>query len=263
MRKISVLIIEDEELAQRRISKLLSQFGRFEVLQICDNGEDGLETIGKLKPDVIFLDIEMPKLNGIDLVKRLPFNAKPIIVFITAYNKYAVEAFEFFALDYLLKPFTIERFTTTINRIEKSLESKGMYSVSNQLNSFIDFIKDTDSGKNDLHDRIPITVGNKIYFIQTSEIKCVVASGNYVDIFAKNTKHVIRETLNSFHKKLDKKQFIRIHKSHLINVNFIKEIQKSKNGSLTVFLDEGQFFNVSKSYKKDFLERINIRTNGV
>lgn len=258
MSSIKTMVIDDESIARRRIVKLLSRHDQFDLIEECSNGRDAYDAIIAQQPDVIFLDIEMPILSGIELVEKLPKENRPLIVFVTAYNNYAIEAFNFFALDYLLKPFTEDRFDNTIARIIQTLNKEAKTGMSHQLDSFLQFLNSTDNKSITQQKKLPISLGNKIYFIEIPNIQYVIADGNYVNIFANNTKHVLRETLNNFEKKLGPADFIRIHKSFIVNLDFIKEIKKSSNGSYQICMMGNQLFNISKTYRSEVMKKLKL-----
>ncbi len=256
MAKLTVIIVDDEPMACRRIANLLGAYPQFRILEICHDGIAGQEAIESLSPDVVFLDIEMPGRTGVELVQQLPEKNRPVIVFITAYNKYAIEAFNFFALDYLLKPFTEERFAETIRRISERKKKEMMTGLEHQLNAFLDFMQGDAPADTATSDRIQVALGNRIYFIKIAEIQHVVASGNYVNIQTESAVHVLRETLSSFEKKVINHGFIRIHKSYLINPEFLQEVNKKRNGTYTIRMSDDTVFSLSKTYKDDFFSKM-------
>ena len=258
MKKIKTIVIDDESIARRRIVKLLERHSSFILIGECNNGQDAYKEIMDKEPDVIFLDIEMPVMSGMELVEKLPKENRPLIVFITAYNNYAIEAFNFFALDYLLKPFTEDRFDHTISRIVKTLNKEENIDTKRQIESFLQFLNNSNTTPKSLRKKLPVPLGNKIYFIDIPEIQYVIADGNYVNIYGNNTKHVLRETLNSFEKKLGREEFIRIHKSFIVNLDFIKEIKKSTSGSYQVCMMDQRVFNMSKTYRSEVLKRLKL-----
>lgn len=254
MAELSVIIVDDEPMACRRIANLLGAYPQFKILEICHDGIAGQEAIETHTPDVVFLDIEMPGRTGVELVQRLPKENRPVIVFITAYNKYAIDAFDFFALDYLLKPFTEERFAETIRRISDVKKKEMAQQLENQLSAFIKFSQDDTPPDTGSSDKIQVALGNRIYFIKISEIQHVTASGNYVNLKTDKAVHVLRETLSSFEQKVVKHGFIRIHKSYLINPEFLKEINKRRNGTYVVRMSDDSLFSLSKTYKDHFFD---------
>ena len=256
MNRIKTIVIDDESFARKRIVKLLSAHLSFELIGQCKNGRDAYDMIIDKQPDVIFLDIEMPVMSGIELVEKLPKRGRPLIVFVTAYNNYAIQAFNFFALDYLLKPFTEERFNNTIERIEHLIGDGIKNETAAQVNAFLQFLNSDGEISKSTRKRLPVPLGNKIYFIDIPEIQYVIASGNYVNVFVNNAKHVLRETLSSFERKLERDEFVRIHKSFIINIEFIKEIKKTSTGNYIICMSNNKTFNVSKTYKSDLLKRL-------
>ena len=256
MYPIKALIIDDEPLACKRIQKLLSKNDSIAICDICYDGVQALDSIAEHDPDVLFLDIEMPNLTGVELIKGLPEKDRPLIVFVTAYNSYAIEAFNFFALDYLLKPFTEERFNRTVARIIEIVKQNNKAKFEAQLEAFLAFASTTTPAVPTGKKKMAIPLGNRMYFLQIDEIQYIEASSNYVNIYTNKTKHVLRETLGSIQKKLAPNGFIRIHKSYVINQHYLKEIKKTPAGDWIVHMNDGASFSVGKTYKKDFLEQI-------
>ena len=255
IKEIKTIIADDEPMACKRVESLLSKYSNFKIIDVCNNGINALQSIQKMKPDVIFLDIEMPKFSGIEIVKSLPENQRPIIVFVTAYNNYAVEAFDFFAIDYLLKPYSEKRFQKTIIRIEEKY-SKTSSNIQSELNTYLDFLHSNNEKHEKKSNKIPITLGNKIYFLPSEDIQYIIASGNYIDIFTGKSKHTLRETLSKFEQKIINQNFIRIHKSYIVNIDLITEVQKLKSGNLMVVIADKTVLPVSKTYKKTFAEKV-------
>lgn len=256
MHTIKTVVIDDESFARKRIVQLLSRHSEFELIDQCDNGDDAYVVIMEKQPEVIFLDIEMPVLSGIELIEKLPKVHRPFIVFVTAYNDYAIQAFDFFALDYLLKPFTEKRFDTTIERIKRMIQNERKKETASQINAFLEFLNNKTESEKTIKKRLPIPIGNKIYFIEVDDIQYVVASGNYVHVFVNNTKHVLRETLSSFEQKLERDEFVRIHKSFIVNTAFVREIKKTSTGNIMICMNNNETFKVSKTYKSEVLKKL-------
>lgn len=227
------IIVEDEKLARNRLKKLLKEHeGIIEVVGEADNGEDGYDLANKLKPDLIFLDIQMPILNGFEMLEYLEYSPK--IIFTTAYEEYAIAAFEANSIDYILKPIKAERLELTINKISKihspDKSSLEMEKVMKVLESF-----QTDK---DERDSIAVSVGDKIVFIKFKDISFFKAEDKYVFIHDNNNqRHIIDYSLTSLEKKLPS-NFARVHRAFILNMEKVKEIHKGFNGKYIFIIDD-------------------------
>lgn len=255
MTHLKAFVIDDEHLARKRVARLLESFDQVNVVASCPDGKSALAAIEQQSPDVIFLDIEMPGMSGLEVIQHLPKKHRPIIVFITAYNQYAIQAFNFFALDYLLKPFTAERFNQTIERVLESYYKDKAAGMEKQLQAYLDFAQQKAQAAQDTP-KIQVHLGNRIYFIRIDEIQYVSASGNYLDIQTETKKHILRETMSQFQQRLTPYGFVRIHKSYIINPEYLKEVRKQGNGAVRAVMVDGKVFGVSRSFRRDFLGRI-------
>lgn len=247
---IKTLIVDDEPLARSIIKTYLSEHEQFELIGEYGDGFSALKAINELKPDVVFLDIQMPKLTGIELLELL--DIKPIIVFITAFNQYAIEAFELSACDYLLKPFAKERFNTTIARI---LDKYGRNDSSDiTVGKFIEKF----SSHEEKLERVAIKNGAKIEIIPVSEITHIMAEGDYVMIFTKNGKFLKDKTMKYFESRLDETKFIRIHRSSIVNIDDIQRIELFEKENYIVILKGGVTLKTSSAGYKLLKEKLLI-----
>lgn len=245
---ITCLIIDDEPLARSIIKNYLANITTIEIIGEFGDGLSALKGIKELKPDLIFLDIQLPKLTGLEVADLL--ESKPYIVFITAYNQYAIDAFELSALDYLLKPFTKERFDRAIQRVleRNSLEQTNSDKIDNFIESY--------QPQNNLLERIAVRSGNKIEIITASEITHLEAEGDYVMIFTKKGKFLKDRTMKYFETKLHTNSFVRIHRSTIVNIEEIKRIELFEKDSYIVVLKDGKNLKTSSSGYKLLKERL-------
>lgn len=246
---IKTLVVDDESLARERIISLLKKENDIEVVGECSDGEEALKKIYSLKPDLVFLDIQMPLVNGIDVVKNLD-EYLPAIIFVTAYDKYAVEAFEMNALDYLLKPFDQERFAKTLARARERILSDNANEVSSKINNLILKLAHTKTEKEYLTKFIVKSAG-KISFINIDEIKFIEAEGNYLILHTANSKTLFRETITNISEKLNPEVFIRIHRSYIVKIEYIKEMQSHFNGEYIFTLKDNTKIKSGRSYKTE------------
>ena len=246
MDKLKVLVVYDEELARERILSLLAEAKHDYEISESPNGKDALKKIKSIKPEVIFLDIQMPGLDGISLAEKINYPAE--FIFVTAYDKYAIKAFEMNALDYLLKPFDKERFFKTLKRVNEKLSNDRKDNLSYDLMNVIKQIKDNSK---DYIERIPIKSKGRIFFINVDDIIYVESAGNYVNIKTESESHLLRETITNLEDKLSPDKFLRIHRTHLINLSLLSEIKPTFNNQFKIIMNDGSKLTSSKSYYEE------------
>ena len=247
---IRTLIVDDEPLARDRVKRLLRDEEDIEVVGECGNGKDAIDFIKSKNPDLVFLDIQMPEKSGLDVVKSLGGKRFPTIVFVTAYDKYALQAFDVHALDYLLKPFNRERIKRAVARAREQVEHRRMGNLDERLNSLI---ADLRSEKKYLERLVVKSVG-RVFFLKTEEIDWIEAAGNYVKLHVGRDSHMIRETMNGIEAKLDPDKFLRIHRSTVVNIDRIKELHPMFSGDYAVILRDGTELALSRNYRDRFIE---------
>ncbi len=258
MKTFKTLIIDDEKLARNRIKKLLEKQSDFEIVDECKNGREAVDCINSLNPDLIFLDVQMPELDGFSVLKKINKDNYPIIIFVTAYDKYALKAFEVHAVDYLLKPFDDERFQIALEHAKDHLVKNSRKDLHSKITHLMTELGETlpISDVKDYLDRIIVKSGGKISFVKTSEIIRIKSAGKYISVLSKEGDNLIRQTMNEIEEKLDPKKFIRIHRSAIINFDFIKEIQNWYRGEYVILLNNNEKFTTSSSYRKNIQELI-------
>jgi len=237
MNKRRVLIVDDEPLARKAMSLALAEFPEIEIIGECGDGFDAVKAINKEKPDVVFLDIQMPKLDGFDVLELL--EDPPFIVFVTAYNEYALKAFEAHALDYILKPVKGERLGKTLERVEKRLiEDKGQ-PVSQLLEQY--------QQQNTPLERILVRDRNQIHILPVMDISHVEAQDDYVSFYIRDKSYLKKETISGLEKRLDRRCFVRIHRSYLLNIDFLSKIEPYAKDSKIAVLKDGKTLPISRS----------------
>jgi two-component system LytT family response regulator len=242
---MKVLIVDDEPLARERVRRHLRDEPGVEIVGEAGNGREAVTVIEEKTPDLVFLDVQMPEMNGFDVLKALEENKIPAIVFTTAYDKYAIQAFEFHALDYLLKPFSRERFRRAVRHAREQLEnSRQSGSIDERLVSLLENLK----AKKYL-ERIVVKNSGRVFFIKTDEIDWIEAAGNYLKLHVGREAHLIRETMQSIEAKLDPEKFFRIHRSTLVQIDRIKELHPLFSGDYAVILRNGAELNLSRNYR--------------
>ncbi len=255
---IPTVIIDDEPLARERIQTLLADHPDFEVLAECSDGHQGIEAIKEQAPKLIFLDIQMPELDGFEMLEQLEPDELPCVVFCTAFDDYAMKAFEVHALDYLLKPVDKERFATTIDRVRQRLGSTDGAStdgVDDTLRRGLLELIDELPSRRKFRDRLVVKSEGRVIFINASEIDWIEAAGNYARLHVGEDSHLIRETMIGLERKLDPDKFVRIHRSAIVNVHGIREMQPLFHGEYLVVLESGTQLTLSRGYR-DNLQRI-------
>src|SRR5215204_4168123 len=248
--QIRTLIIDDEPLARDRVKRFLRDEDDVEILGECGNGIEAVEVITREKPDLVFLDIQMPEKNGFEVIKSLHTKRLPTIIFVTAYDQYALQAFEVHALDYLLKPFNRERIKRAVARAREHVENKRRGNLDERLNLLI---SDLRSEKKYL-DRLVVKAVGRVFFLKTDEVDWIEAAGNYVKLHVGRETHMIRETMNGVEGKLDPETFLRIHRSTMVHIDRIKELHPMFSGDYAVILRDGTELALSRNYRERFLE---------
>lgn len=246
MKPIKTLVVDDEPLAREGITTLLQAARDFTVIGVCANGEEAIEAIESKKPDVVFLDVQMPEIDGFQVLESLDPKHMPTVIFVTAYDQYALRAFDIHAVDYLLKPVDAERFAQSLDRARKRLETKLTNGTDKHLKSLLEELKSKDRKL----ERLVVKTGGKIFFLRTEEIDWIEAAGDYVKIHLNATEHIIRERISELESKLDPSHFLRIHRSTIVNIDRIKEMQPMFYGDYVVILRNGTQLNLSRTYRE-------------
>jgi two-component system LytT family response regulator len=243
---IQVLIVDDEPLARKRIRRLLQGEREIEILGECANGREAVAAIQRQAPDILFLDVQMPELDGFGVLEAVGAETIPAVVFVTAYDQYALRAFEVHALDYLLKPFDQERFQVALQQARRQLQRQSTGELSQRLSALLAHL---GSGR---VDRLLVKAEGRVFFIKVDEIDWIEAAGNYVRVHVGNESHLLRETMHAMEAKLDPNQFLRMHRSTIVNVDRIKELQPWFNGEYVVILRDGTQLRLSRGYRERF-----------
>jgi two-component system LytT family response regulator len=245
MSAITTLIVDDEMPALQRMQRLLSGNHDFLLAGSCVNGKEALEILAEIKIDLLLLDIEMPLMSGLALLERLDDRNKPLVVFVTAYDEYAITAFEYYAIDYLLKPFTNERFEKMLFRVTEHFKHYATAPVS-----WYD-VKESITHKKLPGSRIAIKTGRKYHFIEPLQIAYVIVDGNYCNIkLHSGEKFVYRETLSNLLSVLPSGLFERIHHSYLVAISAVRQINRLGYGEMEVRMHDGSVLKVSRKYKE-------------
>jgi two-component system, LytTR family, response regulator len=255
---IKVLIVDDEPLARTRVSELLLGDREVEIVGECATGRQAVDAIRRLAPDLVFLDIQMPEMGGFDVIRALEGDRVPVVVFVTAYDRYALDAFEVHALDYLLKPFSRSRFQSALRHAKARLGHSALPAeltdrgVARHLEDLLKTLERRPRGI----ERLAVKADGKVVFLKTSDIDWIEATGKYMTIHVKGKTHLIRETMAELEEKLDCDRFLRIHRSCIVNVERVKELHPMFNGEYTVILQDGTRLASSRGYREKIQELI-------
>ena len=248
MQIIRTVIADDEPLARRGIRAHLNLEKDIEIVSECRNGREAVEAIQACSPDLVFLDVQMPELDGFGVVEAVGVERMPAVIFVTAYDRHALRAFEVNALDYLLKPFDGERFAKAVQRARNQIARHGLDDFSGQLQNLL---ADLDLLPNRKHPRrLVIKSAGRILFIDVDEIDWVEAADNYVRLHSGKESHLLRETMNSLEKRLDPAKFLRIHRSRIVNREKVKELRPLFRGEYDITLQDGTRLESGRGYRE-------------
>lgn len=261
---IKTIIIDDEEEAREGVRVLLERDPEVELVAMCKHGLEAINAIYEHQPHLVFLDIQMPEINGFEVLNSIRPEAMPAVIFVTAYDQYAIRAFEVHAIDYLLKPFTDERFYRALTFAKQHIHQKNL---NPKLNALLqqyqkentqaqgDYLIQERASNRPSSNRLVIKSSGKIYFIQLEDIRWIEAYDYYIKIHIEGRFYLVRESMKRMVQKLPENQFARIHKSSIVNLNQIVELEPYFNGEYIVHLQSGEKLKLSRNFKKNLLGR--------
>ena len=261
---MKILVVDDEILARNRIIKLLKEINRDDDIIQASTGKEAINAIKNTKPDLVFLDIQMTDMTGFDVLRKIENIKMPIIIFVTAYDTFAVQAFDVEALDFLMKPYKKERFHNAFNRAIKLIEFNKGTEFNSKISNLITFLNNHEVNKEltntNYLDKIVLKVGSRYHFVEVVEIKYITSSAYYAEIFTHNNeKHVYRISMTDFIKRLSPKMFVRINRSTIINYKIVKEVVSEGQGDFSVVMNDDCAFQLTKKYKNNFFKLMDIR----
>ena len=253
--KIRTIVIDDEPLARDRLLKLLRAEPDIEVVGEARHGREAVELIRRLKPALAFLDVQMPELDGFGVLAELAVAERPAVVFVTAFDKFALKAFEVHAVDYLLKPFDKERFQTALKRALDQLQRARAQpeTMHEQLSALLNELRPATPPS----DRLAVKGDGRVVFVKVADIDWVEAADNYVSLHLGKDTHLLRETMTNLEQRLPREQFIRISRSTIVNMERIKELQPLFHGEYAVLLRDGTKLTLSRSHR-DKLQQLGL-----
>jgi two-component system LytT family response regulator len=249
---IRVLLVDDEPLAREMLREMLQNDPQVVIVGESCNGREALEAIRAHSPDVLFLDVQMPEVGGFEVLDSLGKGQIPYVIFVTAYDQYAVRAFEVHALDYLLKPFDQERFNVAWQRARVQIMRDRTSGMDQRIVSLLEEMK---AGKKYL-ERLVIKANGRIYFLEANEIDWIEAEGNYVSVHSAKKSHLLRETISSLESQLDPKKFVRIHRSSIVRIDQIQELQPWFHGEYRIILHDGTQLTLSRNHRDKLQEAL-------
>jgi two-component system, LytTR family, response regulator len=254
--KYTALIVDDEPLARRSLRKHLKSFPEFSLIGECGDGASAVAAVRRHRPDLLFLDIQMPESDGFQVLAELGKDEMPATIFVTAYERYALQAFEAHALDYLLKPFSEARFRDAVSHARRALESDTRQEQTRQLAALLEQM----SKKREYLERIPVPCRGRFTFLNVRDVDWIAAEGNYLRLYTGQSSHLLRSSMNEFESKLDPAGFIRIHRSTIVNLRQVREVQPWFRGHHRVIMNGGQALKLSR-YQKDKLRMLLGKTS--
>jgi two-component system LytT family response regulator len=242
-------------LARKRLRRVLSQDEEIEIIGECADGKRAVETVAELKPDLMFLDVQMPEMGGFEALDEIGVENSPVVIFVTAFDHFALRAFEVHALDYLLKPFDAERLKKTLERAKEQIRKRGATGGATD-ERLLAFLKDIKTEPKYLR-RLTVKSRGRTIFLTVDDIDYVEAEGNYLSLQVGKEAHLIRSAMHQFEGKLDPEKFARIHRSAIINLDRVREMHPLFNGDQIVIMKNGKELTLSRNYRdrlKDLLE---------
>jgi two-component system LytT family response regulator len=242
---IRVLVVDDEPLARERVRMFIDAHDDVEVVAEASNCQSALTAIAVHRPDAMFVDVEMPGVSGVDIVRQIDPSERPLAVFITAFAQYAVEAFDLGAVHYLVKPFGPEELAVAFQRIREAMSSRA-------ANATLAHLAGRLSKAAEPLQRVVVKREGRATLIRTSQIDWIEAAGNYCRIHFDGTSHLLRESMVSLEKKLDPQRFVRVHRSAMVNLDRIRELQPTSHGDYLVTLHDGKMLALSRGYRSRF-----------
>lgn len=245
---IRMLIVDDERLARQKVRAFAEAHDDLEVVGECASGEDAVDAIRELEPDLVFLDIRMPRMHGFDVVRKLRADEVPRIVFVTAHAEYAVEAFDVEAVDYLLKPFDRARFDRTIERVRRERRTMNDEEVRRRLLEALDRLDRSGEKERDLSQFIVRTKG-KLLFVDVHDVSWIGAEGKYVRLHTQLASYLVRQSIGDIERRLDPREFLRIHRSTIVNLRRVKEIHRGVGDDFVVLLHDGTKLALSRRHR--------------
>ncbi|HEV7891407.1 MAG TPA: LytTR family DNA-binding domain-containing protein [Pyrinomonadaceae bacterium] len=253
-KSIRALIVDDEPLARRTIRDLLREDPEVNVVGECGGGREAVESIRRQPPDLLFLDIQMPGMDGFDVLSHVELERIPAIIFVTAYDAYALKAFEMHALDYLLKPFTDERFREALARAKSQVELRDVRSLADSLRGFLGGREPAGPESKGFLTRFMVKAGGRVIFVKSADVDWIEADNYYIKLHAGGKNHMLRLSMKELEESLDPKTFWRIHRSAIINLERVRELRQRPGGEYVAVLKDGTELKLSRRSRERLQE---------
>jgi len=261
MKKIRTLIVDDEPLAREGLEMLLGSDPEIEIVGQCADGQSAIEAIRTRSPQLVFLDIQMPKRDGFGVLAELKPAERPVVIFATAYDQHAIRAFEACAIDYLLKPFSDSRFAAALRRAKEEIRRVRTYDLAHQVEQLLEQVRGLEpkspgapgepvaAATADYADRIVLKADGALHFIKTRDVIWIEAQGDFVKVQTQGKTQLVRETLQSMERKLDAARFLRTHRSYLVNLEHVRRVEVALYGDYVVYMSDGSKLRLSRNYR--------------
>lgn len=268
MKKIRTLIVDDEPLAREGVESMLAADPEIEIVGLCSDGQSALAAIRAQKPDLVFLDIQMPKRDGFDVLAELKAAERPRVIFVTAYDQYATRAFEFFAVDYLLKPFQDSRFAAALARAKSELNRASTDDLGHRIDQLLAYVAKLPAERKpppeprpaaDSPEHFVVKAGSDLHFIKKHEILWIEAQGDFVKVQTTGPSRLVRATLQDFQIKLDAAEFLRVHRSYVVNVSHVRQVTPALYGDYTIVMSDGSKLRLSRTYRSKLKAMLALR----
>ena len=251
--RIKALIVDDEPLARDRIREMLKEHPEVEVIAEARNGQEAIEAVANQNPDLVFLDVQMPDLDGFSVLQNLNSGQIPLIIFVTAYDQHALRAFDVHAVDYLTKPFDRKRFAQAIDHAKVYMKGAKEPDTAKILS----MLQEIRAGERYL-ERFAVKNGETVFFVRAEDVDAIEAQGNYVRLSLAGSSHLLRETLNNIESQINPRMFVRIHRRTIVNIDRVKEVQTWARGEYRVVLCTGAHYTLSRGYRQHFEKFIKL-----
>jgi len=251
--RIKALIVDDEMLARDRIRELLKDHPEVEVIAEARNGHEAIDSVVNHNPDLVFLDVQMPDLDGFSVLQNLNVKQLPLIIFVTAYDQYALRAFDVHAVDYLTKPFDRKRFAEAVDQAKVFMKGAREPDTARILN----MLQELKAGARYL-ERFAVRNGETVFFVRAEDVDAIEAQGNYVRLSLAGSSHLLRDTLNNIEAQINPRMFVRIHRRTIVNIDRVKEVQTWARGEYRVVLSTGAYYTLSRGYRQHFEKFIKL-----
>jgi two-component system LytT family response regulator len=260
MDRIRALIVDDEPVARDGIRVLLRDDPEIEVVGECADGREAIEAIRELSPELVFLDVQMPEMDGFGVIEEIGAEAMPMVIFVTAYDQYALRAFDVAALDYLLKPYDDDRFATAVQRAKSLVRRGAVGELSRKLIALLEGASGAAVRRTpvpgDYLRRVMLKTGGRVIFLKVEEVDWIEAEGDYVRLHVGSNTHLLRDTMKRLEAQLDPAKFVRTHRSTIVNLDRIKELHPYFHGDYVILLKNGTELKLSRSRRRALEERL-------